>query len=88
MAEFQLGVPQASAPQAKAVAKAKAKQLKRETETITCTIIGDPTVKAGAELTFEDIRPDWDGKVFTITTVRHQFNKSGYTTSIDAELKV
>lgn len=88
MAKFEIGVPLMDEPEAKAAAKAKAKKLKRDTITASCGVVGDPTIKAGADLTFQGVRTGVDGKKFVIKTVRHSFSKSGFTSNIDAELKV
>lgn len=88
MAEFEVGVPLMNEAEAKATAKSKAKKLKRDTITATCGVVGDPSIKAGADLTFEGVRTGVDGRRFVIKTVRHSFSKAGFTSTIDAELKV
>jgi len=86
--KFEIGVPMMNEAEAKVAAKSRAKQLKRDTITASCDVVGDPSIRAGADLTFERVRAGVDGKKFVITTVRHSFSKRGYTTSIEAELKV
>lgn len=88
MAEFEIGVPLMGEPEAKAAAKSKAKKLKRDTITASCGVVGDPSIKAGADMTFRGVRTGVDGKKFVIKTARHSFTKQGFTSTIDAELKV
>lgn len=88
MAEFVVGVPLMNKPAAQKKAKSKAKQLKRETMTASCSVVGDPSIRAGAPFSFSKCRSGVDGKQFTITSVTHSFAKNKYTTGIDAELKV
>jgi hypothetical protein len=88
MSKFEIGVPLMDEPEAKATAKAKAKNLKRETITASCTVIGDPNIRAGAPMSFSGVRPGVDGLQFIIESATHSFSKSGYTTDIEAKLKV
>ncbi len=88
MTEFVIGEPLMNRVEAKAKAKAKAKQLKRDTITASCEVIGDPSVRAGMGLVFSGVRPGVDGTKFVITSATARFSKQGFTTSIDAELKV
>ena len=88
MAEFEIGVPLMNEPEAKAAAQSKAKKLKRDTITATCGVVGDPSIKAGADLRFQGVRTGVDELKFIIKTVRHSFTKQGFTSTIDAELKV
>lgn len=88
MSEFQIGVPLMNESEAKATAKATGKKLKRETTTASCTVVGDPSIRAGADMTFKGVRAGVDGMQFIIDSATHSFSKAGYTTSIDAKLKV
>ena len=88
MAKFEIGVPLMDEAEAKAAAKSTAKKLKRDTITASCGVVGDPNIKAGADLRFQGVRTGVDDKRFVIKTVRHSFSKQGFTSTIDAELKV
>lgn len=88
MTEFVIGEPLMNKPEAEAKAKSKAKKLKRETKTASCSVVGDPSIRAGAPLVFKGIRPGVDGLNYVIESVTHSFGKNKLTTNIDAELKV
>lgn len=88
MTDFVIGEPLMNEAQARSKAKAKAKKLKRETIQMTCSVIGDPTIRAGAPLVFEDVRPDVDGLKFVVKSVTHSFSKKGLSSAIEAEAEV
>lgn len=88
MTEYIVGDTLTDKDEARAKAQAKAKQMKRDTITASCEVIGNATVRAGMGLRFASVRPGIDGVSFVITSARHRFSKQGFTTAIDAELKV
>lgn len=72
--------------EAQAAAKAKAKELKTQTASASVTLVGDPTVRAGAPFSFLNCRPEIDGIVFTIESASHEISKSGYTVAVEANI--
>lgn len=88
MTNFVIGEPLMNEAQARSKAKAKAKKLKRETIQMTCTVVGDPTIRAGMPLVFKDVRPDVDGLKFVVKSVTHSFSKNKFVSSIEAEAEV
>ena len=77
----------ASPDEADKAAQAKAKSLKRGEGAASVTVIGDPSVCAGAPLLFSRIRPGVDGVPYVIDTATHKYSKTeGYTTDISAKL--
>lgn len=87
-AEFVIGEPLTNEVEAKKAAGSKAKELKRDGITASCSVVGDPGVRAGAGMTFSGCRSGVDGIPFIIESAAHSFSKSGYVTAIDAKLKV
>ncbi|WP_172125313.1 hypothetical protein [Devosia sp. 919] len=73
--------------EAAGAAQAKAKDLKREGITASCTVFGDPTIRAGAGMSFAGIREGVDGIPFIIQSVTHDYSKSGYTTALTMKLE-
>lgn len=87
-AEFTLPEPFADEAEAKRAAGAKAADLKRETIRTSVTLIGDPSIRAGALLFYSGVRPQLDDIDFIIETATHTISKSGYTTQVEAKLYV
>ncbi|UXM94331.1 contractile injection system protein, VgrG/Pvc8 family [Bartonella sp. HY329] len=85
-ADYEIAEPFGDEEEAKIAAKAKGEELKSKTITTSCQIVGDPRVRAGSPFTYQDMRPQIDGIAFNIETATHAISKSGYTTSIDADL--
>lgn len=73
--------------EAKKAAKSKAESLKAETVKTFVTVFGDPTIRAGAPFSYQNVRPEIDGIEFIIETATHRISKSGYMTDIEAKLK-
>ncbi len=86
-AVYRLGEQFADEAEAKVAAKSKAKELKRRQASFSCEIVGDPTARGGAPLTFAGCRSGIDGLPFIIETATHRYSKSGYTTSLDGQSK-
>lgn len=86
-AVYRIGEQFADAAEAMAAAKAKAAELKRRQAAFSCTVIGDPTARAGAPLAFAVGRPGVDGLPFIIGTATHRYSKAGYTTALSGESK-
>lgn len=87
-ADYTLAEPFADEAEAKRAAGAKAADLKRETIRTSVTLIGDPTIRAGALFFYSGVRPELDEIDFIIETATHTISKSGYTTQIEAKLYV
>lgn len=73
--------------EAKRAAKAKSGDLLRRQVTFCTEIIGDPTARSGAPLTFARMKHDIDGIPFLIGKASHSYSKSGLTTSLSGESK-
>lgn len=86
-ADYTLPEPFADEGEATKAAKAKAKHLKSETIRTTVTLLGDPSIRAGAPFRYLDVRPGVDEIEFIIETATHRLTKAGYTTDIEAKLK-
>ncbi|MGN7867808.1 phage late control D family protein [Paracoccus sp. 22332] len=87
-AEFEIGQPFANQDEAKAAAKAKAGSLGRKKLEFTASLLGDPTVRAGAPCQFLGVRPGVDGVPLLIEEAIHRYSKSGgYTTDITGSIK-
>ena len=87
-ADYTLPEPYADEGEAKKAAGAKARQLKRETIRASVTLYGDPSIRAGALLFFNGVRPEIDEIDFIIETATHRISKAGYTVDIEAKLYV
>lgn len=87
-ADYTMPEPFADEGEAKKAVKAKAKDLKRETIRTSVTLYGDPAIRAGAQFTYVGVRPELDGVEFIIEAATHKLSKSGYTTDVEAKLKV
>jgi phage protein D len=83
---YRIPEPYGSLEEADKAAQAKAKALKRGEGSSSVTVIGDPTIIAGAPLLFEDVRPGLDGVPYIIDTATHTFSKSSYTTALSNTL--
>ncbi|MFC6460942.1 phage late control D family protein [Paracoccus aerius] len=87
-AEFEIGQPFATRDEAKAAAEAKAGSLGRKKLQFTASLIGDPTIRAGAPVQFSGVRPGVDGLPLIIEEATHRFSKAnGYTTDISGSIK-
>mgnify|MGYP003112388191 CR=1 FL=1 len=84
-AVYRIGEQLADEAEATAAAKSKAKELKRRQASFSCAIVGDPTARAGAPLSFAGCRSGVDGLAFIIETATHRYATSGYTTSLDGQ---
>jgi phage protein D len=87
-ADYTIPEPFADEGEARNAARSKARHLKSETIRTFVTLFGDPAIRAGAPFRYSGVRPELDGIEFIIETARHQISKSGYTTEIEAKLKV
>lgn len=85
-ADYEMSESYADDEEAKAAAKSKADDLKAKTVTTSVTLVGDPTVRAGAPFTYKDCRPEVDDLPFNIETASHNISKSGYTVAVDADI--
>lgn len=86
-ADYEIQEPFADKDEAEAAAKAKANELKTQTVSASVTLLGDPTVRAGAPFSFENCRPEIDGMIFTIESANHELSKTGgYTVAIEASI--
>jgi hypothetical protein len=63
-------------------AKSRANELARHEFTVTATVVGDPSVMAGMELTLSGT--DYFDQSFEMDTVQHDFGMSGHLTHITA----
>lgn len=86
-ATFVIGDVFADQAEALAAAQAKAKDLKREGITASCSVIGDPSIRAGAGASFAVGRVGIDGIPFIIETATHDFSPGGFKTSLDLKLE-
>ncbi|ORE90560.1 phage late control D [Stappia sp. 22II-S9-Z10] len=87
-AVYTIGEVFQSQDEAERAAESKAGELKRASKRACVTILGNPGVTAGQEVTFAGVRPGVDGIPFIASTVRHHLSKGrGFLTSIDMELK-
>jgi uncharacterized protein len=82
---YRITEPFASLEEADKAANSRAKALRRGEGTARVTVVGDPTIVAGAPLMFRGVRPGLDGRPFIIDTVTHTFDKSGFKTAISAK---
>lgn len=87
-ANYRLGEPFADRAEAGRAAASKSAELKRSEISFSCSIFGDPAARAGAPLTFSQVKAQVDDIEFVIETAKHSWKKSGYTTSLDGKLKV
>ena len=87
-AVYRIGERFQDADEAKRAAKAKANELARNKARFGCSIIGEPSARAGAPLKFLQCRPGIDGTEFIIETATHSYTKSSYVTRLDGKLKV
>lgn len=85
-ATFKIDLPFADKKEAEKAIIAKAKELERRKAAMSCTIVGNPAVRAGAPVMLAQCRPEIDGMRFIIETATHEYSGSGYTTSIAAQL--
>lgn len=83
---YRIPEPYGSLEEADKAAQAKAKALKRGEGSSSVTVIGDPTIIAGAPLLFEDVRPGLDGVPYIIDTATHAYVKTSYTTALSNTL--
>lgn len=87
-AEFEIGQPFSSRDEAKAAAKAKAGSLGRKKLEFSASLLGDPSIRAGAPCQFSGVRTGLDGVSLLIEEATHRFSKSGgYTTDISGSIK-
>ncbi len=86
-ADFKVKENFSTEAEAKKAAKSKAESLKAETVKTFVTVFGDPTIRAGAPFSYQNVRPEIDGIEFIIETATHRISKSGYMTDIEAKLK-
>mgnify|MGYP003625957480 FL=1 len=77
----------ATATEARAAAKAKKEALDRGTATLTIPMIGTPEARAERPLLPSGFNPVVDGASWVISRASHTFNNSGFTSSIEAEIK-
>lgn len=87
-ATYRVGEPAADIGEAISISRSKAAELKRQEISFSVTMIGTPAGRAGAPLRFDVGYPDVDRVAFIIETAKHDWSKSGYTTSLDGKLKV
>ncbi|AXS39282.1 contractile injection system protein, VgrG/Pvc8 family [Breoghania sp. L-A4] len=85
-ATFRIPEPFASIAEADKAAEAKARELMRGGLSASVTVPGDTSIRAGAPLVFEGVRPGLDGEKLVIETATHRFSKpQGYLTEIAAK---
>lgn len=86
--DFEIGQPFATEEEARQAARAKASSLGRGKLTFAATLLGDPTIRAGAPCQFAGVRPSVDGLPLLIEEAIHRFSKAaGYTTDIIGSIK-
>lgn len=73
-----------SKTEAKGAAKAKLDEFKRGDHTLSITMLGDPLVAAGGQITALGFRIGVSG-LWSITSARHTISGGGFTTSIRTE---
>ncbi|WP_051202670.1 phage late control D family protein [Sediminimonas qiaohouensis] len=83
---FKIDFPFADKKEAEKAVIAKAKELKRRKAAMSCRVVGNPAVRAGAPVVLSQCRPEIDGMRFIIETATHEYSGSGYTTAIAAQL--
>ncbi|MGI9506375.1 MAG: hypothetical protein ACR2RE_25310, partial [Geminicoccaceae bacterium] len=74
-----------SEDEAKWWAQARAKELQRQEKTLTAELVGNTQLAAEMTVTTQGLSGLDD--TFTLTSVNHEYSASGFTTSIDGELK-
>lgn len=81
--DFEIGQPFATEEEARRAAQAKAGALGRGKLTFATSVLGDPSIRAGAPCQFSGVRPGVDGLDLLIEEATHRFSKTGgYTTDI------
>lgn len=86
--DFEIGQPFASEDEARQAARAKAASLGRGKLAFTASLLGDPSIRAGAPCQFAGVRPGVDGIPLLIEEAIHRFSKTGgYTTDIIGSIK-
>ncbi len=87
-ATYRIPEPFASPDEADKAATAKAKELMRGGLTVSVTVPGDTSIRAGDPLRFEAVRPGIDGEPLVIDTATHRVTKGGgYVTEISGKSK-
>lgn len=86
--DFEIGQPFATEEEARQAAKAKAGALGRGKLAFSVSLLGDPSIRAGAPCSFAGVRAGLDGVPLLIEEATHRFSKSGgYTTDISGSIK-
>ncbi len=75
----------ATKAEAETAAKAKLDESTRGNNTLSLTLIGDPTIVAEGRILVAGIRATVDG-LWSVKSVKHTLASGGFTTSIEAEL--
>lgn len=86
--DFEIGQPFATEAEARSAARAKAGALGRGKMTFSASVLGDPSIRAGAPCQFAGVRSGVDGVSLLIEEAVHRFSKTGgYTTDITGAVK-
>lgn len=86
--DFEIGQPFATEEEAQRGARAKAGALGRGKLTFAASVLGDPSIRAGAPCQFSGVRPGVDGTALLVEEAIHRFSKvGGYTTDIIGSIK-
>lgn len=87
-ATHSISEPYGSVEEAEKAAGSKAKELTRGVDKASVTVVGDPSIRAGAPMVFANVRPGVDGIQFIIESAKHTFSKTqGMKTQIEANRK-
>lgn len=81
-ATYRIRTPYASEAEARQAARAKAMELRRRQLSVSCSIVGDPSIRAGAVMTLAGCRAGIDGLPLIVSRAEHRFSKGGYVTAL------
>ena len=83
---FHIGTPLADMAEAKLATKAKAKELKQASFVFNgCTIVGNPSARAGMMISFAGLNTGVDGHPFIVGNAKHKYVPNGYTVALSGK---
>lgn len=89
VSDFRISEQFADEAEARKAATAKAKDLKRRQAKFAVEVVGDPTIRAGAPVSFSGFLPEIDGQSFIVETAVHSLSKgSGFRTRLNGHIQV